>query len=256
MLIGIISECIGKKKRFENFLGRKYTLDKISNESNPFDALAVVFPYSVEEIKAMQEKRCERILKKAMLQLLENNVDKIILSNQLREYIPNIRSLCEIDIIADGTQVFYRYIPDLIRKTAEKCSISLMNARVCIRASSADRITRYLINSLCYDTKYISMMTNDLRGARELRDELAEETGLFLNVIRSGDADNPICDILADVENNRVRIGRNVIVDGIEFGFDTQPYMVQSIDIAACLRTEDLTGKLLYYNCGKNKLTL
>lgn len=253
MHIGIVSEYTGEKKKF--YL-KKYVTEIISDERNPFEFTAVRLPYTADRIIKMTEKRRMLLVKKAVILLKKAGISHIVLTNGLKKYSNEIMAVCGGISVADGRKEFYKYIPDAVRIAAKKCSIELLDAKVCISTIRADRITEYLLRELCYDIKNLTVCTEDAENAKMLCRDFSEETGFFPKITSAVQNSPNKADVLIDLDNNRVRIGRNVVIDGVEFDFNLNDFEVNMLDIALCLPDIDIFGRVISYNCGKNKLTL
>lgn len=254
MHIGIVSEYTGENQKV--FCFKKSVKEIISDEHNPFELTAIRLPYTVDRIEKMTEKRRISLMKKAVLRLKKSGVNQIVLTDGLKQYRNEIMAVCDGISVAEGRKEFYKYIPDAVRVAAKKCSIELLDAKVCISTIRADRITEYLLRKLCYDIKNLTVCTEDTEKAKMLCREFSEETGFFPKITAAVQNSPNRADVLIDLDNARVRIGRNVVIDGVEFDFNLNGFEVNMLDVALCLPDIDIFGRVISYNCGKNKLTL
>ncbi len=241
MRIGIIAERrIKPKSLFE-----RYCTETINSAKNPFELIISRIPYSAERLAEVSPKRIKKAVLKAEQVLKDSGIDKIIFSSLLREYS---------DIKTDNSsQVFSYIIPDCIRNIAPKCGIYPPDCRICIRADKMDRITEYLAAELCYDTKKLILCVPDKGDASGFRERFFDETGAFAEI--SCD-DNSDADILVDLTVPAVRIGRDILIDGIELDLDMGGCDVNFFEVAIYIGEAYTSKKISSYIMGKKKLTL
>lgn len=254
MHIGIVSEYTGENQKI--FCLKKSIKEIITDGNNPFELTTVRLPYTADRIKKMTGKCRILLIKKAVVFLKKSGVSHIVLTDFLKKYSNEITVVCGGIPIADGRKEFYKYIPDAVRIAAKKCSIELLDAKVCISTIRADRITEYLLRELCYDIKNLTVCTEDTENAKMLCRGFSEETGFFPKITSTVQNSPNKAEVLIDLDNGRVRVGRNVVIDGVEFDFNLNDFEVNMLDIAFCLTDIDIFGRVISYNCGKNKLTL
>lgn len=251
MRIGVVSESAEEKVIFP-----RYTKETICDDRNPFEIFAVRLPYSADKIEKLSPKRRLAVIGKAIRYLEKADICCLVLSNCLRIYKEELADVCRFVPIPDGKEIFYKFVPDAVRRIADKGAVNLLNAKVCISAAGQDRITGYLMRELCYDIKNFTIFTDDIIRTNKLCESFAEETGLLPKTADKKNIASKNTDVLIDLDRHRVRVGRNIVIDGVEFDFKLGGYSVDMLDIAACLGDIDLTGRVISYNCGKNKLTL
>lgn len=258
MRIGIVSECIREEeKALKRFWIRKYVTETISDINNPFEVVVLKLPYTLEKIRTMSGKRRASVFRKTVGFLEKEAVDSVVLSNGLKDYQNEIACICQKFSVADGFKLFYKFVPDAVRRISDRCSLKLLDAKVCISSMQEDRITEYLVREMCYDIKNLTICTNDVKRVKLFCDDFAKETGFFPRVVDINNcASRKVADIFVDIDENKVRIGRNVVIDGVNFDFKLNGYPVNMLDIVACLKEIDVSDRVISYNCGKNKLTL
>ena len=244
MLIGIISEHTDEKKSIFNIFKRKYKVEKIDACGLPCELVAVRIRCHSKE-KSVQI--CREI-EAAAIKLRESGAKRIVLSEYLKKYKSGLSK-----IFSEGSSEFYRCFPDCVRVVAKKCGLNLLNTEICIRADKVDRISEYLLHSLCYDTKKLAIFTSDTLGAETLCDRFCEDTGLSVRILPNMDAN---AEILIDVDKITVKFGNSILVDGIEFDFEIEEYSVDILDIMACLKGFDWVSRIKSYKDRKNRLTL
>ncbi len=241
MQIGIISECrIKPRNPF-----KRYRRELIFSEKNPFELIIVRIPYTINEIDKISPRRIERAALKAEKILKKSGADKIIFSNLLRKY-----SGVATDSI---NQIFYTLIPHCIRSIAPKCNIFSPDCRICIKTAEMDRITERLATELCYDTKKLIICTPDSHDAESFQEWFYDETGFFAEITGKYTAD---AEIMIDLYQPSVRIGRDVLIDGIRFDFDMNGCDVNFLEVAACIDGFTPSDKISAWMMGKKKLTL
>lgn len=241
MRIGIIAERRIKPKN----LFKRYCTETVNSTKNPFELIIARIPYSVERLSRISPKRVEKAVLKAGQILKDSGIDKIIFSSLLREY-SDIQT-------AGNAQVFTRIIPDCIRNVAPKCGINPPDCKICIRADKMDRITEYLATELCYDTRKLILCVSDNGDASGFRERFFDETGAFAE-ISCGDRTD--ADILIDLTVPSVRIGRDILIDGIELDLDMGGCDVNFFDVATYIGETCTSKKISSYIMGKKKLTL
>ncbi len=249
MLIGIVSERTDEKTCFATFVK-----ETIFDEHNPFGIVAIRLSHTAEKLEKFTSKRRTAIIRKAIRRLEKADVHHIVFSESLRKYKHEL--MCEDVFVANGENIFYKFVPDAVRKAAHRCSVNLLASKVCITAAGQDRITEYLMREMCYDIKNLTVFTDDTERTQRMCESFAEDTGLFPQTSDIKNSASKNADVLIDLDRHRVRVGRNVVIDGVEFDFKLNGYSVNMLDIAACLGDVDLSDRVISYKCGKNKLTL
>ncbi len=249
MLIHIVTEAKEKPKApFFNRLFKRITTEELRVSSNPFDALVHVLPYSEKQLEQMSTRRLLRLVKKVYSQLAKRNADRIIVSKQLKTIFFNKR----IDFKAiDDDQVrhtFFKLVPEGIRRTARMCEINLLDAAICISDTKMDRISEYLMRELCYDIKKLTLCTNNTAAARAFCEDFFEETGFSVSVC-SPPARSP--DILIDVDNFSIRIGKDLFFADFDLGYNFNGYQISHTDAAACVKAVESSQLKCIYEYSK-----
>lgn len=241
MRIGIISELTIKPRNpFE-----RYQREFIYSEKNPFELIIVRLPYSAERLAKISPKRIKQSVFKAEEILKTLGADKIIYSELLKEYS---------DIVNNNrNQAFSSIIPHCIRSIAPKCGIYPPDCRICIRTNKMDRITEYLAREMCYDTKKLILCFPENCNVTDFQEQFYNETGFFAEITYSSTAD---AEILVDLINPSVRIGRDILIDGAELDLELGGCNVDFLEVAACINSLDISKKISSYIMGKKKLTL
>ncbi len=241
MQIGIISEC-GIKPR-NPF--KRYRRELISSEKNPFELIIVRIPYTTREINKTSPRRIKRAVLRAEKILKKSGADKIVFTHLLNNYS---------DDLTDSTnKIFYTLIPHCIRSLAPKCKISPPDCKICIKTAEMDRITERLATELCYDTKKLIICTPESHHAESFQEWFYDETGFFAEITDKYTAD---AEIMINLNQPSVRIGRDILIDGIFFDFDVSGCDVNFLDIAICINDFNPTDKISAWMMGKKKLTL
>ena len=241
MRIGIIAERrIKPQNPFE-----RYQREIIYNEKNPFELIIARIPYSAERLDKISPRRIKRAVLKAEEILKNSEADKIITTPLLKEYSGTAKD--------HGNQIFFRIIPHCIRSIAPRCGISLPDCKICIRACKMDRITEYLAAELCYDTNRLIICTPDSLGAAGFQQRFYDETGFFAEITDECRAN---AEILIDLMQPSIRIGRDILIDGIQLDLDMGGCDVDFLEVGACIGEFDTLKKISAYMMGKKKLTL
>ena len=241
MLIGIISESTNEKKRVLGMLKRRKIEDVVAG-TLPCRIIATEIFCRGKKISGKIENAAQR--------LRENGAERIILSRGLKKYRDMVNHK-----IWMGEDELYRCFPDCVRVVSEKCGINLLKSEVCISATKMDRISEYLLQNFCYDTKKITIYTEDSEAAETVCGKFYDDTGLSVHISRDiKKADS--ADILVDVDKRNVRIGRNIVVDHAEFDLNIEKYSIDVLDIVTCLKGFDWVNTIKSYKDRKNRLTL
>ncbi len=241
MRIGIIAE---RRIKPQNLLER-YQREIISNKKNPFDLIIISIPYTAEDLDKIPLRRIKRAVLKAEKILKNLKADKIIFAALLKEYLGVLNN--------PGNQIFFTLIPQCIRCIAPKCRIFPPNCRICIRASKMDRIIEYLATELCYDTNRLIICTPDIHYTASFQERFYNETGFLAEITDECTAD---AEILIDLTHPSVRIGRDILIDGVQFDFDLGGCDVDFLEIASYIEGFDASKNISAYMMGKKKLTL
>lgn len=241
MQIGIISEC--KIKPRNPF--KRYLRELILSQKNPFELIIAKIPYTADDIDKISPRRIKKAVLKAEKLLKKSGADKIIFTHSLKEY-----SKVSTDSV---NQIFYALIPLCVRSIAPKCNIFPPDCRICIKTAEMDRITERLATELCYDTKKLIIYTSDSHNAAEFQESFYNETGFFSEITDKYTAD---AEIVIDLNQPSVRIGRDILIDGVQLDFDAGSCDVNFLDIAVCINSFNPADKISAWIMGKKKLTL
>jgi len=239
--IGIVSE---RRIKSQNPF-KRYQREQICNKKNPFELIILRIPYTAEELDKISSKRIKRAVFKAEKILKANGTDKIIFTALLRKYSDTLND--------PGNQIFFTLIPHCIRSVAPKCSIFPPDCRICIKTTEMDRITEHLATELCYDTNRLIICTPDRQNAASFQERFYDETGFLAEITDKCLAD---AEIVIDLNQPSVRIGRDVRIDSVQFDFDLGGCDVNFLEVAACIAGIDALKKISAYMMGKKKLTL
>ncbi len=249
MMIGLISEpgSYSRKLLIKRLLGIK-AFDRIINPANPFEMYAEVLPFSNKHLESMSLKRLTKLINKKTQLLEKLGITKFILSDYLYR-------LCISKCIATnrfanghGKKLFLTISPICIRQTAKKYNIDLLHSSICISDTKMDRISEYLLRALCFDTKSLSLCTNNTNAAANFRESFYNETGLWVDIAATLNSDS---DIIIDVDRCQIKIGRDLFIRGAVFDFDFSGYSVCHTDIASLLTKPDLTNIYWVYSYTK-----
>lgn len=252
MRIGLVSERVDCDKRsVREIVGRRMKTETITIGDGLCDITAVSLPYTWHQLERLKMRKADAAVGRALDRLERLGIKKIVFSSRLKAYMPK-----DAGKFPDGRSVFHLFVPMCVRTLSQRCGIIPHRASLGIRETNSGRISEYLMNELCCDVKSITLYTEKIDQARDMCDRFFDETGLPALVA----ADSLQCergeDIFIDVDNATVRIGRDVVVDGVELNFDLKEYSADSLDIAACIRDKETMKMVQAYKCGKNKLTL
>lgn len=231
-----LADCLGRRISEESFeIGGFCTVEALS------------LPYSAERLEKMRGQRAAAAVSRAADILRRRGIEKIVFSEALKKYSDGA--------YPRGRDVFYRFIPMCVREVAPMCGICLHRASVGIADGNSGRISEYLIHGLYRDVRTVRLYTQNDARARSLCRQILDETGMPATyIIGKGDVRRE--EIFADAENAYVRIGRDVVIDGVELDFGLNGYRADALDAAACMWDDRILKMVKAYLCGKNKLTL
>lgn len=244
MLIGIISESTNEKSRLKRLMRK---IKEVDSCGLPCEIVAAEI---ICEGKNFDKNRISRKIEKAAKRLRERGAERLVLSRRLKEY-----GIVAGDKISIGNAELYKCFPDCVRVVSKKCGINLLETEVCISKAKMDRISEYLLRSLCYDTKRLTMFTEDTNEAELFCERFYDETGLSVCISQNPKKENQ-AEILIDGDKNIVKIGRGIEIDDVGFDFNIDEISIDVLDIMACLRGFDWVDKIKTYKDRKNRLTL
>lgn len=246
--IGVLSEHPSKPEK--RLLG-KYTKEVVCHSENPFELVAVKLPYSTWDIEGLSAKKRKKIFEKGLSILREGSVDRIILTDFLQRYSTEVNA-DSFELLKKRMFPQWAYL--CVKILAEKQRMDLLNAKVCIRDGEKERISRNLMRELCYDTRNLIICTDDVVRVKADCEAFADESGMRVKVtdkIPSGDAD-----VFIDGEACNIRFGRNMVVDGVAFDYETGGFLVDMTELTACVGKFVTFDRKISFFSGKKKLTL
>ncbi len=242
--IGLITERLTKERKYI-FEGCKKKV--IYSDKNPFELIVGEIPFSRERMPSVKERVLVRYVKKAEKLLKGNGAESIVLSDNIKG------SLVDWERFERNTQqkrdIFLHTVPHAIRQFAPGCGVDLMEARVCIRDSKMDRISEYLMRELCYDIKNLVICTQNEKDGADLCEQFCDETGMPIKICKN--ISHGAVDVFIDVDNGFVRIGRDIVIDGIKLDFDLGGYAADSLEIASYIKDFNPVGKVEKYFSNK-----
>lgn len=234
MKIGIIAAPKAYKRRF--FLREIFRIikvEEVKSAANPFELVVGSLPFSEEKMKKMSARKAERLLLDAKNRLERLGAEDIVCCGFLKNLCREKEILSDMAADDRGDRLFLMMMPICIRETAKKCGTNLLDTSVCIRTDKAGRISEYLMQSLCFDTKNIVLCTRNKEQAQKICDRFFEETGLLVRNV--GFEESP-GGIVIDTEKGCVSFGRDLFVSEVDMGFDLFGYSVKHQEIAALLK--------------------
>ena len=236
MIIGIISGANDKIPPLPFFarLFNRTTIVSVNSAKNPFCGLAAILPYKTKSLQKMSASKLNRRLCQGYSKLCTLGAEKIVLAKEIKQIISEKNITLPFIPAKNEKQLFFRYVPAALRKTAEKCGINLLEAFICIRDSKMDRITEYLIRELCYDIKNLTVETQNIPRAKVFCDRFFEETGFSVNLSATTPRN---FDVLINADNCYFQIGQTLSVSEFDFGYELYGFDVASIDIADFLNS-------------------
>lgn len=253
--IGILSECQRQNEtERRKFFKRKpfYGVEVIDEEKNGFCLVAVQLPYTLAQLENISEKKRLAAMCRASDILLSHGVNRAVYTVGIKQFFDS--AAAQGLRIVQGGDLFYYFIPDIVRRLSEKCCMNKLSTRLGISDAGLGRISRRLMRELCYDARYIQLYTSDIEQGEALSALFSDEFGMPVTVSQSGNLNK--CDILIDLDNRRIRVGRDLVVDGLELDFAVGGYEVDTMEIGNCLDVPLPVDKIRYCLSGKKRLTL
>ncbi len=235
MVIGVVTEA--KDKNILQRIFRFLTVKIIETEENPFKLVVVTIPHTKQSLGKMDARHCVHLRKRIVKKARKHGVLRLILSHSVM--CPAFESWKEplLAPVNDGKLLLMKLAPECIRKATRQLGEKMINQNVCISDSEMDRISEYLIRELCYDTKRIVVITQNLECAEKFVEEFFEESGLLVEVRTDLPGQQGI---LINVDEGYIKLGKDLYIQDIDFGYKLFGLEVKSIDIAACLRKTPL----------------
>ncbi len=242
--IGLITERLTKERKCI-FEGCKKKV--IYSDKNPFELIVAEIPFSKERMSSMKEKVLMRYAKKAEKLLKKSGTEAIVLSDNIKGSLVDWGNFEKN--IQQKRDIFLHTVPHAIRRFAPECGVDLMEAKVCIRDSKMDRISEYLMRELCYDIRNLIICTQNEKNGADLCEQFCDETGMPIKICRN--ISYGAVDVFIDVDNGFVRIGRDIVVDGIKLDFDLGGFRADSLEISSYIKGFNPVGKVAEYFSNK-----
>ena len=242
MVIGVVTEA--KDKNILQRIFKFLTVKIIEAEENPFKLVAVTIPYTKQKLEKMNYRHCLRLQKRIAKKARKHGVLRLILTRYVMcQAFENWKDPLAATV-NEGKFLLLKLAPDCIRKATNQMDEKLINQVVCISDFEMDRISEYLIRELCYDTKRIALATQNRERAERFSEAFFEESGLLVEVRPNLPKQQGI---LINVDEGYIKIGNDLYIRDIDFGYKLFGLDVKSVDIAACLReTPSLKFKGIY----------
>lgn len=223
MKIGIIKQC-----QREKFFKRS-TIIKTENH------VTLELPYTIEQIRTVKEHKLQKAMEKGIQKLRELGIQRAVLTNTLKSVLsPNIHM--ENFRVYDGNLMFFEFVPRMVKWLCKRNRLEPPNIKISIRERNLSRISQSLIEKLCYQSKYMQLVTADTLAAKRYAGLLLEQFGFILDIAEIDEIDDGFGDIIIDIDNFYVIApfsGEKVsglVVDDIEVPHDTDMF-----DVLACL---------------------
>jgi len=197
-------------------------------------------PYTLEQMREVAERKLLKALEKGVRALLQAGIQRAVLANSLKEiFDTNIRM--ENLRVFDGSLMFFDFVPRIVDWLCEQYEFVPPNIRIGIREQNLSKISRSLIEKLCYQSKYMNLATGDKVSARRYSDFLLENFGFMLEIrdISPIEEDEFVIDesdIIIDIDNQCVTAPKhNTAIDGFVVADLEIPDDTDMFDIIACL---------------------
>ena len=250
MKIGILSECQRQSesgRRVPFWKKPSCTIEVIDEERNGFELIAVQLPYTLEQLEVLSEKKRRAALYHACDILLSHNISKAVYTAGMKRlFSPS--DAWNIRILQRG-ELFSRFMPDLVRCLTKKYRLDRLSARLGISDAGLSYVTQRLMCELCFDARYIQLYTSELVRGEDLSERFSDEFGIPVTVAQAGGSVR--CDILIDLDRQKLRIGRDLVVDGLELDFEVGGYDVDTMEIGNGLDIPPGTDRIRYCISGK-----
>jgi hypothetical protein len=211
---------------------------------------AVVLPFNASELEKMPVKRRAKFLNKALRIFKKNDIKSIIYTREVKKIFSgqSIPTKYQGFSVFTGKGVFHEFVPEAVRRIMNRKNMSNLNMRLGISDRAMSIVTEYLVKNLCYDSKYIKIYTENLNKANELEDKVYNETGLALQISPLENRDLYKSDIFIDVDELKIRMGRDLSVDGfVPVNVSVPGFDIDPMDLVECLglRLGDIKIKCL-----------
>ncbi len=231
MVIGIVTEA--KDKNILQKIFKFLTVKIIETEENPFKLVVVTIPYTKQKLEKMDYKHCLRLRKRIVKKARKYGTQQLLVSRTIMCEAFENWSEPLIAPVNEGKLLLLKLAPECIRKTANQIGEKLINQVVCISDSEMDRISEYLVRELCYDTKRITIVTQNHERAEKFSEAFFEESGLLVDIRTDLPKQQGV---LIEVDDGYIKIGKDLYIKDIDFGYKLFEFDVKSVDIAACLK--------------------
>lgn len=230
MRIGIICGC-QRKRRF-------FTRMRVKELTHPrgFEVTAVELGVSAERLERLKRRRPKRfvkILRRAERVFISECVKNVVAENPLKPALDGFAFNCVS--AARGESEFYRFLPQIIARYKREHSLGGGSA-LGIRGFDADRRIEFLVDLLYREFKSIDIYIENAgsAAAEALSERVFDETGLLLGIFgERGEYDTSRYDVFVDLRNNRLRLGRNTLVNKIELDIDLLGFDIEPADLFA-----------------------
>jgi len=173
-------------------------------------------PYTVEQIRTVDENKLHKSLAKGIRKLQQMGVSRAIFTNDLKKIFDTNIRLQNFRVV-DGTLLFFDFVPKMVVFLYKKYEFEPPNIRISIREENLSFIGQKLIEQLCYDGKFISVATADIVSAKQYANFLLDKLGIMLEIrnivnVSEDNEDN----IVIDVDNFSVSVPNGETLDGME----------------------------------------
>ncbi|MCL2837574.1 MAG: hypothetical protein FWE04_00680 [Oscillospiraceae bacterium] len=223
MRYGIIKQC-----QREKFFKRS-TIIEAENH------VTLELPYTIKQIRTAKEHKLQKAMEKGIRKLRELGIQRAVLTDTLKTVLsPNIH-MANFRVY-DGSLMFFEFVPRMVKWLCERNGFEPPNVKISIREQKLSRISQTLIEKLCYQSKYMRVVTGDILAARRYASSMLEQLGFFLDICDIAALDEDFGDIVIDVDNFYVSASQSgekidgLVVEGIEVPHDTDMF-----DVLACL---------------------
>lgn len=248
-----------KRYKIKTFLGIKLRFIKIKEikfKKNNENILCFILPYEIEELKKLTKRRNTKLLKKLIKLIDFQKVTHLILEKDIKVFFQQFEKQVKAKIVK-GNKIFCNLIPDIIRRIVTRGNLSVLNLRLGISDSILSNTTEYVIRSLHFITKGFVIYTNNIQKSKILEDKIFKELGLPLEI-------KPIdkkvwhgSDILIDIDEFKIIIGKDFIIDGVLISdLEIPSFNIDSLDLAAYLNLSSELIKIKELTRGSKTLPI
>lgn len=240
MKIGIICGCQRKRLFFARMRVRRLT------HPRGFEVAAVELGVSAERLgrlKRRRPKRFVKILRRAERVFISEHIKNVVVENPLKPVLGGFAFNCVSAV--RGESEFYRFLPRIIGRYKREQLLGNGSA-LGIRGFDADRRVEFLIDLLYREFKSIDIYIKNAESAaaEELSERVFDETGLLLGMFgEHGEYDTSRYDVFVDLQNNRLRLGRDTLVNKVELDLDLLGFDISSADLFAAAELKNCEVK-------------